>query len=174
MVPVPYGMKYKATARGSVPKVVRCESCSLEYVYLLEAKAEGESTSLLFLENEGAAERSRQSAEAKLQSTLEQGFDVVPCPGCGRIQEHMIGLAKARRHAWMYSAAVCAPALARLSLFRPRLQLPVRRPEGGSLPLGLLRDPAHSRPGPGLHESGAESQVRPERRARGEAASARA
>src|SRR5262249_45380080 len=45
MVPIPYALTYKTTLRGRVPKLVRCEKCSFEYVYLLEMTVAGEGTS---------------------------------------------------------------------------------------------------------------------------------
>src|SRR5262249_47581424 len=87
MVPIPYALTYKTTLRGRVPKLVRCEKCSFEYVYLLEMTVAGEGTSLLFLDNEGARQRSAAQAESALQQNLAQGCEVVPCPACGLVQE---------------------------------------------------------------------------------------
>jgi hypothetical protein len=108
VVPIPYGLRYRATARGQVPKLVRCEECGLEYVYVLEGTAEGAGSSFLFLDNQGAQERSQAAAAAALCATLEGGYDVVPCPACGRIQEHMIPRARREHRRWMNKLALAA------------------------------------------------------------------
>jgi hypothetical protein len=108
MVPIPVGMKYSATARGEVPKLVKCEGCGLEYVYLLRARGEGNASSMLFLDNQGAQLRARERAEKQLAAALETGVGVVPCPGCGRIQENMVPLAQKGRHPWMLLLAIFA------------------------------------------------------------------
>jgi hypothetical protein len=106
VVLIPYAVNYRATARGSTPKLVKCEQCGFEYVYLISVTATGEGTSFLFLDNDGARARSRAAAEAELVSRLEGGISVVPCPECGHIQQHMVPLARGQRHAWMLGAWV--------------------------------------------------------------------
>src|SRR5690349_12190647 len=98
MVPIPYALTYKTTLQGRVPKLVSCEACSFEYVYLLEQTISAESSSFLFLDNAGAEERSQRDAAELLQRELDHGCEVVPCPGCGQIQQHMFGLARWRRY----------------------------------------------------------------------------
>ena len=106
MVPIPYALTYTTKMRGTVPKLVRCEQCQFEYVYLFKRSVEGSSTSVLFLDNEGAKERSATQAEELLQKELEQGCKVVPCPTCGHIQAHMIPLAQEERYRWPLYAAI--------------------------------------------------------------------
>jgi hypothetical protein len=90
MVPIPvFWTKYTATMRGSVLKVVLCENCSTEYVYVLEREGSGVGTSLYRLNNEGAAGHAASAAEDTLQSVLENDFDPVPCPACGHYQRYM-------------------------------------------------------------------------------------
>lgn len=111
MVPIPYALTYKTTVRGQIPKLVQCEKCRLEYVYLLEATVTGEGTSVLFADNEGAKERSAAQAETLLQQNLAEGFGVVPCPECGTIQEHMIPLARERKFRGMLTGAKVTGAI---------------------------------------------------------------
>jgi hypothetical protein len=101
VVLIPYAMKCETTLRETLPKYVQCEQCQAEYVYLLRLTVQGHGTSLLFLDNEGARQRSAAQAEALLNQGLEEGCAVVPCPACGRIQEHMIPQARLLRHHWM-------------------------------------------------------------------------
>jgi hypothetical protein len=67
----------------------------------LEQTISAESSSFLFLDNAGAEERSQRDAAELLQRELDHGCEVVPCPGCGQIQQHMFGLARWRRYRWM-------------------------------------------------------------------------
>jgi hypothetical protein len=111
MVPIPYGLTFRTTVTGRVPKAVHCEECGLDYVYLLEATEEGRGTSFLFTDNEGAQERSESGAAALLAVSLGHGCAVVPCPGCGRVQQHMIPEARRLRHRWMFKAAAATFAV---------------------------------------------------------------
>jgi hypothetical protein len=108
VIPIPYAVSYQTTVRGSVPKLVRCEQCGHEYVYLLTVSSWGRATSFLFLDNEGARECSALRAEAVLRSELRHGCAVVPCPSCGRIQEHMVPQAPRLYRRWMKKAALAA------------------------------------------------------------------
>jgi hypothetical protein len=110
MAPIPYALTYTTTLRGRTPKLVRCEQCSFEYVYLLEMTVAGEGTSLFFVDNEGARQRSAAQAESALQQNLDQGCEVVPCPGCGLVQQHMLPRAKALHLRWMRTAGLIALA----------------------------------------------------------------
>jgi hypothetical protein len=97
-------MDYTATAKGAVLKLVVCEHCQTEYVYSLERSALGEGTSLLFIDNEGAAQRASSRAEQELQRKLERGVDLVPCPACGWIQKNMIPRVRRAYRRWMLYA----------------------------------------------------------------------
>lgn len=80
---IPYGMDYTAHLSGSILKMVRCEQCAQDYVYVLTRSAEGQGRSLLFLDNEGARERAASRAERRLREKLERSCDPVPCLHCG-------------------------------------------------------------------------------------------
>ena len=90
MIPIPvFWKKYTATAYGRVLKVVPCENCSTEYVYVLEREGSGVGTSMYLLNDEGAAGHAQSAAGDTLKSILENDFDPVPCPACGHYQRYM-------------------------------------------------------------------------------------
>lgn len=90
MIPVPvFWTKYTATVRGRVLKLVPCENCSTEYVYVLEREGEGVGTSVYLLNVGGAEDHAASAAEDTLQEYLENDFDSVPCPVCGHYQRYM-------------------------------------------------------------------------------------
>ncbi len=111
MVLIPYAKTYTTTVQGCAPKLVHCEKCGFEYVYLLEVTTSGEGTSMLFLDDQGARSRSLAEAEALLHQGLDQGCEVVPCPTCGTIQYHMLARARALRYNWMQIAGIIALAV---------------------------------------------------------------
>jgi hypothetical protein len=82
--------KYTCTTSGSVVKVVPCENCSTEYVYVMSRVGKGDGASPYWLNDEGAAERAKAAAADMLQSLLEKDYDPVPCPVCGHYQRHMV------------------------------------------------------------------------------------
>ncbi|HTU92881.1 MAG TPA: hypothetical protein VMF69_22565 [Gemmataceae bacterium] len=90
MVPIPvFWTKYTATMRGRAMKVVPCENCSTEYIYILEREASGVGTSVYMLNNEGAAGHAQSAAGDTLKEVLDNDFDPVPCPACGHYQRYM-------------------------------------------------------------------------------------
>ncbi len=90
MIPIPIvWTKYTATVRGRVLKLVPCENCSPEYVYVLEREGEGVGTSVYLLNENGARDHAASAAEDTLQQYLENDFDPVPCPVCGHYQRYM-------------------------------------------------------------------------------------
>jgi len=90
MVPIPvFWTKYTATVRARNLKVVPCENCSTEYLYILEREGSGIGTSVYALNDAGAADHAKAAADDTLQSVLENDFDPVPCPVCGHYQRYM-------------------------------------------------------------------------------------
>jgi hypothetical protein len=90
MVPVwVFWTEYTATLRGRVLKSVACETCSTEYVYMLDRQGSGVGTSVYMLNDDGAKGHATSAAEDTLQSYLENDFDPVPCPACGHYQRYM-------------------------------------------------------------------------------------
>src|SRR6476659_1736216 len=49
--------EYSAKAIGHTLREVKCETCQADYVYVLKCEGIGSGTSVLFLDNQGAAER---------------------------------------------------------------------------------------------------------------------
>lgn len=107
MVAIPYALTYTSTLRATVPKLVKCEECGLEYVYLMERVRQGEGTSVLFLDNAGARQRAEEQAQDRLRAALERGCEAVPCPACGRIQDHMVPRARKQYRHWMRVGGLC-------------------------------------------------------------------
>jgi hypothetical protein len=84
-------------ARGSVTRTVQCEQCSCEFDYTLKRMGLG-SGRLGLLSASGAAERD-------LESALRKAEALVPCPGCGHYQQHMV---RRQRRSWLLLAVVLA------------------------------------------------------------------
>jgi hypothetical protein len=95
------GTRYFSYLEGSVPKVVKCEECGRQYVYLFYARSTGVAESPYLLNEEGAQQSSREQATFTLSYELEHGISVVPCPNCGRIQEHMFPLVAQSKYGWI-------------------------------------------------------------------------
>ncbi len=108
---IPVGLKYDVTLTGRVPKLVRCEQCGHEYVYLLEGTAAGHGSSPLFLDNEGARNRAYETAHVFLDATLRDDCAVVPCARCGHVQAHMLPKARQQYRRWMFTAGLYLLAL---------------------------------------------------------------
>ncbi|MBI3823964.1 MAG: hypothetical protein HY289_14950 [Planctomycetes bacterium] len=89
-VPIPYGTTYTAFAEGTTWKFLDCEHCRTVFAYPMYRSAEGQGLSVLFLDNEGARELAVAVAQRRLQHKLKKGFDMVPCPHCGKYQEFML------------------------------------------------------------------------------------
>jgi hypothetical protein len=90
MIPVVvFWTKYTATLNGRVLKLVPCENCSTEYVYVLEREGTGVGTSVYALNDEGARDNAASAAEESLREHLANDFDPVPCPVCGHYQRYM-------------------------------------------------------------------------------------
>ena len=81
--------KHVAAVQGAVWKFVSCAHCQQRYAYLLELEATGEDYDLLFLDQEGSAERARVKAEQNLLQKSRNIVLAVPCPTCGFYQDDM-------------------------------------------------------------------------------------
>lgn len=95
------GMAYTSTVEGSAVKVVICEQCGQDYVYIVTRKATGEGSSVLFLDNSGAQRRAQDRAMKTLQAELDKAIEPVPCVSCGWLQQDMVREARKRYHRWM-------------------------------------------------------------------------
>ena len=101
MIPVVvFWTKYTATVGGRVLKLVPCENCSTEYVYVLEREGAGVGTSVYALNNEGARDNAASAAEESLREYLANDFDPVPCPACGHYQRYMFPKLLEERSTW--------------------------------------------------------------------------
>ncbi len=101
-IPIPvFWTKFTATRKGSLPKVVPCENCSTEYVYVLKREATGVGTSLYNVNQQGAADHAESAAEDTLKTILEKDFDPVPCPVCGHYQRYMFPKVLGNQGTWL-------------------------------------------------------------------------
>lgn len=94
MIPiVVFWTNYTATVNGRVVKLVPCEDCQTEYVYVLEREGVGAGTSVYGMSvhglNEDPGDHAVSAAQDTLQQYLENDFDPVPCPTCGHYQKFM-------------------------------------------------------------------------------------
>lgn len=102
MIPIPvFWTQYTATMHGRVLKVVACENCLTEYVYIMERDASGVGTSVYMLNDEGAEGHAQSAAEDTLKSVLENDFDPVPCPACGHYQRYMFPKLQETKGMWV-------------------------------------------------------------------------
>jgi hypothetical protein len=96
-----YGVDWTVTRSGSVLKFVRCEQCNHEYAYWMHRKIQHSSFSVLGLDNRGAANRADREAQTRLQRSLSNYCDPVPCPECGHYQSEMIDRVRRTRAMWL-------------------------------------------------------------------------
>lgn len=89
MIPIFY-QTLSTTSTGRVIRCVTCESCRADYVFNFDATAEDKSTILYGMGAKSAERKAIARAQAAVESELETGIRVVPCPGCGWYQEHMV------------------------------------------------------------------------------------
>jgi hypothetical protein len=86
---IPTGVKYTAVSWGGMIKEVTCAHCGVEFVYELRRRVAAEANAPLYIGMEGAKQRAAMGAHAVLVRTLTREHDMVPCPGCGRLQPAM-------------------------------------------------------------------------------------
>jgi hypothetical protein len=91
---------HRVTAKGREFKVVTCENCRGEYVYLMVRHAEGWAAGVTFLDADAPGRAARQ-AETELRRTLDRDGEPVPCPSCGWYQHSMISLVRGHHRFWM-------------------------------------------------------------------------
>jgi hypothetical protein len=106
-VPIHIGTEVTVTAHGSVLMTVRCKGCQHIYRYEMFRSEPGGSFSLFSLDNEGAAERGAVIANAALRRSLENGYDLVPCPECGTYQPNMLPELRWRYRSSLRTAGIC-------------------------------------------------------------------
>lgn len=140
---IPVGMDYTVTVRAQRPKHVTCDGCQVEYVYFVERRAEGNDSSMLFLNNSGAQKNAQRIAERRLNEKLDRAVKAVPCPGCGLIQEHMI--AQAIKQKFSHSLGLAKTAALGGGLFTllsiPPLALYFKDGQTGALVMSLAYGP---------------------------------
>lgn len=101
MIPiVVYWRNYTTIVNGRILKLVPCENCATEYVYVLEREGRGFGTSVYALNNEGARDHSMSAADETLREYLANDFDPVPCPVCGHYQRYMFPKLNEMKSLW--------------------------------------------------------------------------
>lgn len=129
---IPIAKFYSAASWGSASKVVQCEHCRKTFAYLVRRRGQGEGTSPLFLDNEGAQQRAAQLAQRDLRNALDKAVEVVPCPACGWIQSDMQALARRQyRPRWKIAGisllvGLCIPSLMLLGAVQTGPNEPLR------------------------------------------------
>jgi hypothetical protein len=98
---VVFGKEYTSYTWGDVDKFVHCEKCGTDYVYTAFRDVAATAMSLYFLENQGASDRAQEKAQKKLERTLNQAVEPIPCPSCGHFQRQMVREARRRQLRWM-------------------------------------------------------------------------
>jgi hypothetical protein len=112
MIPVVvFWAKYTATVNGRVVKLVPCENCATEYVYVLEREGTGVGTSVYALNDDGARDNAASAAEESLREYLANDFDPVPCPVCGHYQRYMFPKLYETKSLWSAAAKLVVLAL---------------------------------------------------------------
>jgi hypothetical protein len=105
---VVFWTNYTATVLGHVLKLVPCEHCQTEYVYVLEREGVGAGTSVYGLYSETAQDNAETGAHEVLEQYLANDFDPVPCPKCGHYQRFMFPKLMETRSLWVPVARVAS------------------------------------------------------------------
>jgi hypothetical protein len=90
---------------GTSIKEVVCANCRTTYAFAVKRTVEGYATSLYNADDEGAAKRATENAQANLKSALENAIELAPCPNCGAYQPAMIAFLKNAHLKWLYLPA---------------------------------------------------------------------
>lgn len=114
IVPIPTGTKFRTTMTGREIREVVCDKSGTEYVHIVQARATGTGSNVLFLDADRAFARSKGAAKQKLKQQLRKLMLPVPCPDCGWYQKHMVELLRRRRLYRML--AIASPPLIWLAL----------------------------------------------------------
>lgn len=115
---IPLGTQQTVWVSGGVFKHVTCEKCGAEYVYRLERTGTARNTS--FFTTQRGLQRAADKARENLTDLLASGIDAVPCPQCGRAQEHMFPAARKMFGIWLNwlgAIMICVGAVLHLPCF---------------------------------------------------------
>lgn len=117
MVPiVVFWTNYTATVHGKVFKLVPCEHCNIEYVYVLEREGIGAGTSVYGLNDQAAEANAESGANEALEQYLANDFDPIPCPSCGHYQKFMFPKLMETQSPWPILARIGTLAIVLFSL----------------------------------------------------------
>src|SRR3954464_13820027 len=90
--------QFTAQVAGSVIRDVRCERCNGEYAYELSRNGVGVGTALYYLFQGAAKRRAQRNAAKHLAKALATDEELVPCPGCGYVQQKAVLAARRRAY----------------------------------------------------------------------------
>ena len=91
---------HRASAVCSVPRLVVCEHCETQYVYLFARRAQGLASTVNLVGYEHADARAVEAARMAILEALRTECDAVPCPACGLYQAHMTEAVRHERRWW--------------------------------------------------------------------------
>jgi hypothetical protein len=94
MIPIPYAIRHKVTARGSMWRRIHCHWCGTDFAYYFTAVAAASKLSPLWSAGEGAKASALEEAEVDVTRQLQYRAGRVRCPNCHRYQPHMIEAVK--------------------------------------------------------------------------------
>lgn len=135
--------EHKAEVTAHTVKKVRCEECGYRYAYNLERTGVGTGADFFFGIREKCAEAdAERDATRSVKSQLRSSVDVVPCPECGWVQEHMLPRARYMHLMWMwkypwYVPSGCLVAMIAFLLLGAFANKAIRAPQAGNV-LGSL------------------------------------
>jgi hypothetical protein len=110
-----------ASATASIWRPVSCEHCKGDFAYLMTRSGQGYARSGVFVDYDVAREGARGGAEVSLEQKMEEDFDPVPCPDCGKYQEYMFRALRERKFKWMKFAGAGGLLFGLLMLVARRL-----------------------------------------------------
>jgi hypothetical protein len=93
------GKVYTTEVSSKAIKQVTCDKCGCQYAYVMLRRATGRGHSPYMLNNQGAADKATQRAQARLEAQM-QSCDPVECPDCGWFSLEMVNAAKAKDWPW--------------------------------------------------------------------------
>jgi hypothetical protein len=92
---------HTVTLSASVVKEVTCVKCRTCYCYAMKRTEFGTGTSVYGIDTQGAVDSAANRAAQKLQTALNDSFELVPCPNCGDYQPDMVTFLRNAQLKWL-------------------------------------------------------------------------
>jgi hypothetical protein len=109
--------KHTVTLTGTALKGITCEHCKEQYVYAVQRTESGIGISPYMLADESAAATAQADANTNLQRSLQNAYEIVPCPNCGSYQAKMVAELRGTQHKWMMGVAAVGMIASLLAAF---------------------------------------------------------